>query len=395
VKRALLLAALTACSAKDLVASESHAPDASSNLNAYCMGKGPPVLVGDGITNGDANGSPDNVCTGTIAVKTFVHALCTCESYATSTKLTTDSFDSAMGPYTPGGTAAPVGIDGTLQTNDTVDVGGTLTVAGTSATLMADLHTARALNVGGSLGTGVNVTAGTDAQIAGNVNLASLTVAGTLTVPAGNTISGTVTAGATVRGPVNITSPCACAQSDLVDIAAFVAAHKTDNDDAAIGLDPTRLTNYTGDVTLDLPCGVYYIGPVSGSGALTLRVTGRVAVLVDGDVTATHPLTAELDTDDAELDLMIGGTLIANADLMIGRADHPARTRLYVGGSGTIQLSGTSQLAANLYAPLAPLAVSGGATVYGSLFVRLLQQSAPVMIHYDVDVLRADVDCPF
>jgi hypothetical protein len=32
--------------------------------------------------------------------------------------------------------------------------------------------------------------------------------------------------------------------------------------------------------------------------------------------------------------------------------------------------------------------------VYGSLFVRRLDQAAPVTIHYDIDVRRADVGCP-
>lgn len=391
--RQVALILLAACSARDIVASNTGGPDGGAG--AYCSGSGPPILVGDGITNGQGDGTPDDVCTGTIAVLTFVHALCTCEGYATSTRLTTDSFDSSMGPYTPGGSDGPVGLDGELQTADVVAVGGGLTVAGTAgASLLADLHVARALAIGGPLGTGVAVTAGGDAQIAGNVDLASLDVAGTLTVPSGATINGAVTAGATVRAPVAVAPPCACQPKDLVDIGAFVAAHQADNDDAAIGLDPARLSGYAGDVALDLPCGIYYLGGVHGDGALTLRVTGRVALLVDGDLAMTHPLTAELDTDDAELDLMIGGVLSSTSSIALGRADHPSRTRVYVGGAGTMNLSGDSQIAANLYAPLAALASSGGATVYGSLFVRRLDQSAPVTIHYDVDVLRADVACP-
>jgi hypothetical protein len=388
MRAALLCAAVCAgagCASRDVVAQQPGAPDAGSSVNAYCAGSGPPILVGD-------SGA---VCAGTIAVKTFQHALCTCSGYATSTRLTTDSFDSASGPYTPGGTQAAVGMDGALQTSDVVDIGGPLTVANAGATLLADLHTAGALAIAGDVGTGVNLTCGGAAQIAGNVNLASLTVNGTLTVPASATLAGTINAGATTRAPVTVAPPCACGASDLVDIAAFVAGHAHDNDDAAIGLSPTQLTGYTGDVSLDLPCGVYYVGPVHGDGALTLRITGRVALLIDGDLDATKALTAELDTDDAELDLMIGGTLISNSTLTIGRTDHPSRTRLYVGGAGTIQLAGGSQLAANLYAPLAPIALSGGATVYGSLFADRLDQSAPVMIHYDVDVLRADVNCPF
>src|SRR5207249_1300391 len=150
----------------------------------------------------------------------------------------------------------------------------------------------------------------------------------------------------------------------LVDIAAFVAGHATDNQNAAIGLSPDRLTDYHGAVTLDLPCGIYRVGPIRGDGELTLRITGRAALLVDGDLSLTAPFTVELATDDAELDLMIGGILSSDHAIVLGRDDHPARTRVYVGGSGTIELSGDSHLAANLYAPGAAVALSGSATVH-------------------------------
>jgi hypothetical protein len=117
-------------------------------------------------------------------------------------------------------------------------------------------------------------------------------------------------------------------------------------------------------------------------------------LVVDGDATLTSAFTVELVTEDAELDLMIGGLLSSDHAMVIGRPDHPARTRVYVGGAGTINLSGDSALATNFYAPLAAVALSGGTTVFGSLFVRRLDQAAPVTIHYDVDVRRADVGCP-
>jgi hypothetical protein len=142
-----------------------------------------------------------------------------------------------------------------------------------------------------------------------------------------------------------------------------------------------------------VPCGIYYVGPVRGNGALVLRVTGRVALLVDGDMTLTSPMTIELATQDAELDLMIGGLLSSNARIMAGDTNHPSRTRIYIGGAGTINLSGDSQIAANVYAPRAAVALSAPATIFGSLFVRRLDQAAPVTIHYDEDVLRADVGC--
>lgn len=392
IRALLLLAAIGACSARDIVAS---AGGGSSDIPSYCTGTGPPILVGDGITVGESDGSGENICTGTIAVRTFVRALCTCDAYVASTPLVTDSYDSAAGPYMPGGTTGDVGIDDLVQASAQLQIGGAFVVAGAAgAALLADLHVARDLAIGGHLGSGVAVTAGGDAQIAGNIDLASLSVAGTLTVPSTATIAGTVTASSTVRAPVTVAPPCACGDADLVDIPAFVSSHATDNQDALIGLTPDRLTGYHGDATLDLPCGIYYLGPVHGDGSLTLRITGRVALLVAGDFALSAPFTVELATDDAELDLMVSGLLSSNQAMTIGRADHPSRTRVYIGGTGTIDLSGDSSIAANIYAPRAAIALSGTTTIFGSLFVRRLDQAAPVTIHYDVDIRRADVACP-
>jgi hypothetical protein len=384
----LLLAA--SCASQDIVASSG------GDEPTYCTGTGPPILVGDGITVGDGDGNPDDVCSGTVAVRTFKRALCTCEDYATSTPLVTDSFDGRIAPYSPGtaGTAGGVGVDGSVSAAAMVSIGGALAVAGTGgASFQVNTTIASDLDVNGPLGTNVAITAGGDAHVAGNITLASLAVTGTLTVPTTATLSGTITAGATVRAPVTVTPPCACGASDLVDIAAFVANHRDDNNDASIGLSPARLTDYVGDVTLDLPCGVYYVGPVRGDGALVLRITGRVALLVDGDLALGAPLSILLETQDAELDLMIGGLVSSNARITVGDVDHPSRTRIYVGGSGTIPLSGDSLIAANVYAPRSAIALSAPSTIFGSLFVRRIDQAGPLTIHYDEDVLRADVGC--
>ena len=386
------LALIAACGDPDVVATQIGAD--GGGLPRYCDGDGPPILVGDGITVGEGDGSSDDVCVGEVAIRTFRHALCTCEDYVTSTRLDTDSFDSAIGPYTPGGTEAPVGIDGSLQTSDALAIGGDLTVSGVAgASLGADLGVAGDAAIGGDLGTAVDVAVGGDARGAGRIDLATLDVTGTLTVPEGETIAGAVTAGATVRAPVAVEPPCACAPEDLVDIADFVSSHRTANENAEIDLAPGALSGYSGDTTLELPCGRYYLGPVHGSGTLTLRATGRVAILVDGDVTMLSPLVIELAGDDAELDLLIAGLLSSTNTITAGDPAHPARTRIYIGGDGRIDLAGGSILAANLYAPRAALALSGGATLHGSLFVRRLDQSAPVQIHYDVDVLNSAEGC--
>lgn len=385
MKRLLLL--LAACASRDIAATNSTDGGMTAG---YCSGTGPPILVGDGVTVGDGDGTPDSVCTGTVAVETFVRALCTCEGYATATTLTTDSFDSSVAPYAPGGTTGDVGIDGIIQSNALLEIGGALSV-GSSASMTGDFHVAHELDVGGDFV--ANNSTAADAKIAGNLAVTSLAVVNTLTVPASSTLAGAITAGTTVRAPVTVAPPCACGASDLVDIGAFVDAHVTDNQDAVIGLAPDRLTNYSGAQTVDLPCGIYYLGPVNGDGALTLRITGRVALLVAGDIAMTAPLSIVLATDDAELDLMVSGLFSSTQAVVIGRADHPSRTRLYIDGSDDINLSGDSKLAANVYAPKAGLALSGNAEVFGSLFIRRLGQSAPITIHYDVDVRRADVGC--
>lgn len=390
LRAAVLWLAVASCSARDIVASSGEGDP------AYCSGSGPPILVGDGITVGDGDGNPEDVCAGTVAVRTFRRALCTCEGYATSTPLVTDSFDGRTGPYVPGagGTAGGVGIAGMLSASAKLSIGGPLAVSGLGgASFQVDSSVARDLDVGGPLGTGSAVTCGGDADVAGDITTSSLTVTGTLTVPSTATLGGTITAGATVRAPVTVPPPCACGASDLVDIAGFVAGHVRDNTNDAIGLSPAWLTDYTGDVTVDLPCGIYYVGPVRGMGALHLRITGRVVLLVDGDLALTSPLDIELATGDAELDLMIAGLISSNARITAGDPDHPSRTRIYAGGSGTIPLSGDSQIAANIYAPRAAVALSAPATIFGSLFVRRLDQAAAVTIHYDEDVLRADVGC--
>src|SRR5262249_8030243 len=75
---------------------------------AYCA-TDTPVILRSGPPPGTQRARAA-VCTGNVAVRAFSHALCTCEGYATSTALTTDSFDSAAGPYAPGGTTGDVAI---------------------------------------------------------------------------------------------------------------------------------------------------------------------------------------------------------------------------------------------------------------------------------------------
>jgi hypothetical protein len=57
--------------------------------------------------------------------------------------------------------------------------------------------------------------------------------------------------------------------------------------------------------------------------------------------------------------------------------------RIFIGGTGTIQLSGGGTLQGTLYAPRAELVAADALTVYGALFVRRVASSAALTVHYD------------
>lgn len=419
-----LAVAAAGCRARDVVATITCAPPADCGASAdgdggvgrdgggpdaptdastdgilsYCEGTGPAILVGDGITVGGSSGTAGPICSGAVAQRTFRFALCTCEATQAPVALATDSFDSSKGAYVTGGNAGSVGVGGGLVFGGTATVGGSLWVGGSAGVTSpggARLDVAGALLDQGPLDAPLPVSVAHDAFVGGDVSVADLTVGGTLTVPVGRTIavSGTQSVGATVRAPVGVTPPCACGAADLVNVAGFIAAHQASNDNALIALSPQALVGYADGTTLSLPCGRFYLDGVSGTGALTIRATGRAVLLVGGDLEPRGPLTVEL-ADGAELDLMVGGILSAWDDVTIGAAAAPVKTRLYFAGAGQTDLSGTFRFAGNLYAPAMSVAAAGVIEAYGSLFVRSLVAAAAVTIHYDTSVLQAAGDCP-
>src|ERR1051325_2723087 len=107
--RALILLGLAACSVRDPVAIE-RGDGGTQDRETYCMGSGPPILVGDGMGR-------VNVCSGMIAQTSFRFAVCTCADYVTSFSLFSDSFASSQGPYQPGGRGGAAGITGAFQSN--------------------------------------------------------------------------------------------------------------------------------------------------------------------------------------------------------------------------------------------------------------------------------------
>lgn len=377
IDRTLAVAALAAilvcaaCASRDVVA-----VDAVADLNAYCRGTGPPVLV-------------DGTCTGRLAEVAFDHAACACGDLSIA-DLTTDGFDSRTAPWAPGGTGGDVGGNAGFDFGGGANVGGALTIAGgveagTRLDVLGDL------DVGGTLGRPSSaIGVGGAARIGGDVDVASLHVAGTLTMPASAARHGDISP-VPIAGAVLVPAPCRC---DAVAVSAIVDEHRAANDDAAIGLAPDALADVHGDATLDLPCGRFYLTRIqaSGGGRITLRATGRTALFVVEDVTVDGVLDVEV-AEGAELDLFLAGNVNLSGNALLGDPARPRALRIYAGAGGSINLSAGSRLAGNLYAPAADLASSAPLEVFGSLLVNHLALGAGITVHRDRAIASAGADC--
>jgi hypothetical protein len=356
----------------------------------YCKGQGPPILVGD-------QGGTQATCSGSVAETTFRYALCTCDEYVASNALTTDSFDSAKGPYMTGGKSGSIGINGRVAANNVMNIGGSMWVGsalGVQAGAGAPITAAGELRVNGPLHSGAGVKVSVDAFVAGDIQVDALTVVGKLVVPQGTPVVVTKpeSVGSIENAAVTVPLPCACGDKDLVDIAGFVSHYETTNDNAQIKLEAGAYASYQGPTTLTLPCGRFYLTKIAGQGDFTLKVQGRTALFIGSDIAPGGKLTVEVDPA-AELDLFLAGTIDASQPLHLGSASAPAKVRVYVGGTKTINLSAEGLFAGNLYAPRADLATSGGAEVFGSVFVHRLAASDKLTIHYDTAVLKAGDSC--
>ncbi len=355
-------------------------------LASLCEGSPPVALEGSG---------PDRLlCGGLVAESAFRFALCSCQGFASGFDLLVDDFDSRLGPYAPGSTGGSLGANGSVSVNGPLNVGGSLWTGG-----QISLTVAGAGNVGGNAicagATGSSsLRVGGDLESAGDIALMSLAVGGVFRLDPGAMVDPmtSVMAGSTQSASVSAPTPCDCTPDSLLDIGAVIDAHRLVNDNAIAGVLPSTLDGYTGNATLQLPCGRYFLTKIVGTGSVNIVVSGRSAIFIDGDVTPRGSLLVTT-TGEGEVDLFIRGDLSTAGDLITGSADRPARARIYVGGSGIITIDGSASLAGNLYAPQAALSVGGTVESFGSLFLDRLSVGGFASLHYDRAVLDVGADC--
>jgi hypothetical protein len=341
-------------------------------------------------------------CAGLIAQTTFTWALCSCTDITFSASVLTDAFNSATGPYVPGGLGGSVGLDGQFAASvPPIDIGGTLwEAADAGMSQQAQANVRQEIHVGGPL-YGAALSVGGDAHVTGDVSGAPgtsgtpgpyLAIDGGLYVSSGDTVTGKVTYSGTIQPEPNpVLPPCDCTHP--VPVAAIAQAGATNNDNASIGLDPGLLSSLSTPARLDLPCGVFYFDAMKLTGPLTIVAHGHTAILVGGDVFTTSPLEVTVDPTGS-LDVAIAGTISDSNRLTFGNPNYPALERIYVGTPLGIPFTGAVTLAANLYAAASNLVSwSSAQDIYGSVIAGDFISSQPTKIHYDLGVLSSGAAC--
>ncbi len=361
-----------------------------------CVNAGPPIQIAS--TSGPID------CAGNLAQTTFQNAVCTCSDFATSItagSVTTDGFDSRLGPYAPGGLGAGLGTNGQVLNYGNMNVGGNLTIGGVSGYngSSGTLSVKQDLKCNGPFSYALTTgTVAGNAYVNGNASLlfAALNVFGNYyapvpaTTPPTSQISGSI-----VRGPVSVAPPCPCGTTDVVPAAAIVAAHVTNNDNALIGLAPNAVA--TGG-RLDLPCGNYYLSSIGSTFANATIVThGNTALYIGGDISATLG-SMEIEPDPtSNLDVFVTGSIsMLGGTLRFGNPNYPGQMRLYFGGSSILVFPGaTVYLAANVDGPAATFTSAiGDTTFYGSLYANTVNMIAGTLtVHHDRSVHEAGASC--
>lgn len=354
----------------------------------FCSGSGPVVKVTDSTTQ-----QTYSTCSGRIAETRFTNALCTCNDATVAGYLKTRSFDSVKGG--PSDTGGSVGINNAYSiTTGYTDVGGSLAISGAdSLTFAGYLQVGNDLRIQGEATVAGYTKVGRDAWLAsGYTDLGPVTIQGDL--HSGSTVMAIplTVSGKKSQESITIAPPCPCQPADLLDVGALVRDARTNNDNAANGIDPKMLNLVVGNIEATLPCGRFYLEQIGGAGNIIINVTGRVALFIEDDLAAAGNLEFRL-SPSAEIDIFVQGNVVLTGRAVFGTKERPAASRIYVGGDGDVFLVGADYFVGNVYAPRSLVTASGYLKFYGSVFARDFVMPGYADFSYDRAIQHAGDNC--
>jgi len=347
-------------------------------INSVCTG-GPVRFPG-------ANG----ICSATLAARSHRFALCSCSDWTVSAPFSTDLlFPTNGGPPGPG--PAAVGVNGKITATAGLLLQGSLYASGSGGiTDSAGLNVGRTLHSGGPVLLSQPATGSVmgDAFISGDV-MGPLHVGGALHLPPTATMGLATTAAATVREAVNVAAPCDCTVP--FDIGGVISMLSTTNDNASIGLNPSRLVTPGSAVSLDIPCGAFFLDSINSLSPINLAVHGRAVLAIGGDVLLSGGMTIIMD-QGAELDLLIFGGITSYGMAPVG-AWQASSLRIWMAGSSPLTFYGHPTIGGMFEAPLATVSAPSGMEVDGSIVAASLNLGDDVVVHFDQNVFTSGVAC--
>jgi hypothetical protein len=354
-------------------------------MNRTCAGLGDPIHLPT------ATGP---VCTSALAARGGRFALCSCDDLEVTAPIHTDSFDSNLrstGGDAGVGSGAAIGCNGILSSSAPVLAGGPLYVASGIATT-GHLDIARSFRTNGAMviiNTDVHV--GGDAFVGGSIS-GILRVDGTLHLPPGAGVDPALMIPETSirREAISVAPPCDCG-SAFVDLGLAIASAVAVNDNALVGLSMDALAALKATTAAEITCGVYVLSAIDAQQPLILIVRGRALLVVTGDVALRGGLSVLLDPG-AELDLLVGGRLMASGGNAFGSAA-PARFRVWIAGADSVVFDGAPAVGAMIRAPNAAITASSGLRLSGGLVARSVISGAELDVHFDEAVLSSGMPC--
>lgn len=331
-------------------------------------------------------------CASRLAARSFRHAVCVCGTISGPGLLSTTSFETSAGGAPQGGAAVGIGGAGfagvalpSLQLDGSLTLSGRAPVAlaGGAPIVNGDLRSLAPI----ALAPAAALRVARDARLpaASTFDPAQLSVGRDLYLsPAADDPaqdarwSAARVAGAIAREALTLDPPCPCTEPQLLDVAAMVAFAAGHNDNAELGFAADELSVVAQPTTRALPCGRYYFESLDGTGILSLRIDGPVALFV-GDLLAWVEVRLG---PQGSLDLFVAGRFEPRGGVLGDRA-RPAATRVYVHDQpapGPLPMFG--ELASNFYAPTVGVQTFG-VLRHGSMFVRDLIVSDTLSVRYD------------
>jgi hypothetical protein len=272
-------------------------------------------------------------------------------------------------------TRAALVVDGDLRTSAALAAAGDVIVGGmvdgpSTQTIEFDLR------AGGGWTTDAPVLVAGSAYVGRSLDVrTTATVRGTLHAPPGSDVTNVV-ADRVVYEDVVVPAPVQCATTPDVEALARAASV----DASVVRLLPrTALADVSEPTDLTVGCGTYRLNTIDVESTLALHVVGPTVIVVDGDLRVRAPLSVTFEGNDASLDLVVTGSLLAESKLTVGASSTVARTMLAVGKA--IHVAAPTTIHGSIVAPKAPTVVDDRLDVWGAALLGSTLVDAPIVVH--------------